>query len=82
LLTERVTAFDPALRNALDQLHALAMRGDTAFATIEHSIVQQAYMLGTNDMFWVWGWILLALIAVTWIARPPFVAGRLAGAGR
>jgi DHA2 family multidrug resistance protein len=80
-LTERVTAFDPVIRAALEQLHALAMRGDAAFATIEHSLVQQAYMLGTNDMFWIWGWMLLALIAVTWLARPPFATGRTAQAG-
>jgi DHA2 family multidrug resistance protein len=80
-LTERVTAFDPVVRGALDQLHALAMRGDAAFAMIERSLAQQAYMLGTNDLFWVWGWMLLALIAVTWLARPPFVTGRMAQAG-
>jgi DHA2 family multidrug resistance protein len=80
-LTERVTALDPAVRGALDQLHALAMRGDTAFALIERSLVQQAYMLGTNDMFWLWGWMLLALVALTWFTRPPFVAGRIAAAG-
>ena len=61
--------------------NALAMRGDAAFALIERSLVQQAYMLGTNDLFWVWGWMLLALIAVTWLARPPFVTGRMAQAG-
>jgi len=44
----------------------------TAFATLERSIVQQAYMLATNDLFWLWGWTFLALIAVVWFARPPF----------
>ncbi|HEX9471929.1 MAG TPA: MFS transporter, partial [Bradyrhizobium sp.] len=49
-------------------------QGQTAFATLERSIVQQAYMLATNDLFWLWGWIFLALIAVVWFARPPFSA--------
>jgi len=49
-------------------------QGQTAFATLERSIVQQAYMLATNDLFWLWGWTFLALIAVVWFARPPFSA--------
>jgi len=57
------------------------MHGHTAFAAIERTLVQRAYILGTNDMFWLWGWILLALIALTWRTRPPFVAGRTAQAG-
>jgi DHA2 family multidrug resistance protein len=80
-LTERLTAFEPVARAALDQLHALGMRGDAAFAVIQRTLVQQAYMLGTNDMFWLWGWILLALIGLTWLTRPPFLAGRTAQAG-
>jgi len=31
-------------------------QAQTAFATLERSIVQQAYMLATNDLFWLWGW--------------------------
>jgi DHA2 family multidrug resistance protein len=49
-------------------------QGQTAFATLERSIMQQAYMLATNDLFWLWGWTFLALIAVVWFARPPFSA--------
>ncbi len=30
------------------------------------------YMLATNDLFWLWGWTFLALIAVVWFARSPF----------
>jgi DHA2 family multidrug resistance protein len=61
-LTESITLFNaPA-------------HGETAFALLERSIVQQAYMLATNDLFWLWGWTFLALIAVVWFARPPFSA--------
>jgi DHA2 family multidrug resistance protein len=63
-LTESVTAFNPLLQH----------QGDSAFALLQRSIVQQAYMLATNDLFWLWGWTFLALIAVVWFARPPFSA--------
>jgi len=74
-LTENVTSFDPAARGALDQLSALGISGDGAFAVVERSVVQQAYMLATNELFWVWGWALLAMIALVWLARPPFGGG-------
>jgi DHA2 family multidrug resistance protein len=67
-LTESITLF-----NAPPQAEA-------AWATLERSIVQQAYMLATNDLFWLWGWIFLALIAVVWLARPPFSAASHAAA--
>ncbi len=70
-LTENISSFDPATSGALHQLHALGMHGDRAFATIERTVVQQAYMLATNELFWLWGWMLLALIALAWLARPP-----------
>jgi DHA2 family multidrug resistance protein len=61
-LTESITLFNaPA-------------HGETAFTLLERSIVQQAYMLATNDLFWLWGWTFLALVAVVWFARPPFSA--------
>jgi DHA2 family multidrug resistance protein len=74
-LTDRVTVFDPSVRPALDQLHALGAQGASAFGVLDQTIVQQAYMLATNDLFWAWGWVFLALIGVVWIARPPFTAG-------
>jgi MFS transporter, DHA2 family, multidrug resistance protein len=80
-LTERATAFEPIFRGAIDQLHALGMRGDAALAALERALVQQAYMLGTNDMFWLWGWILVALIALSWFTRPPFTSGSTVPAG-
>src|SRR5258708_17908720 len=47
-------------------------QADGAFAVLERSIVQQAYMLATNDLFWLWRWTFLVLIAVVCVARPPF----------
>jgi DHA2 family multidrug resistance protein len=61
------------LSESITLFHSPA-QGQTAFATLERSIVQQAYMLATNDLFWLWGWTFLALVAVIWFARPPFSA--------
>ena len=80
-LTEHITTFERAARGALEQLHALGTHGDAAFAVVECTLVRQAYMLGTNNIFWLWGWMLLTLIALTWLTRPPFVTGRTAQPG-
>ena len=31
-------------------------------------------MLSTNDLFWLSGWIFLALLILVWLTRPPFTA--------
>jgi DHA2 family multidrug resistance protein len=80
-LTERLTALEPLARGALDRLHGFGMHGNAAFEAIQRTLVQQAYMLGTNDLFWLWGWILVALIALSWLAQPPFAAGKMAQTG-
>jgi MFS transporter, DHA2 family, multidrug resistance protein len=56
-------------------LHAVGVQETSGFAVIEQSIVQQSCVLATNDLFWLWGWVVLALIGVVWVARPPFIAG-------
>lgn len=80
-LTERFTAFDHTAHNAVAHLHALHAPGHAAFAVIERALIQQAYMLATDDLYWLWGGIFLSLIAVIWLARPPFAAGRAMVAG-
>jgi DHA2 family multidrug resistance protein len=80
-LGESITVFNPNAQAATDQLHALGAQGASAFATLEQTIVQQAYMLATNDLFWLWGWTFFALIAVVWFARPPFTAAGAHSAG-
>jgi DHA2 family multidrug resistance protein len=80
-LTERFTPFDHIARGALAHLHTLGASGHAAFAVIERAVVQQAYMLATDDLYWLWGGIFLALIALIWLARPPFAAGRRMAVG-
>jgi DHA2 family multidrug resistance protein len=80
-LSESITAFNPTAHAAMDQLQALGAHGGSAFVMLERSIVQQAYMLATNDLFWLWGWTYVVLIAAVWLARPPFSAAGAHSAG-
>jgi DHA2 family multidrug resistance protein len=36
-----------------------------------HTVANQAFMLATNDVLWISGWVFVALIGVIWIARRP-----------
>ncbi len=52
-------------------------------AGINGAISQQAVQISFNNIFYIMGWIILALIVVIWLAKPPFVpkAGPAAGGG-
>jgi DHA2 family multidrug resistance protein len=53
-------------------LQALGMSGAQSAVSLAQTVVREAYMLATDDFFWLSGWMYLALIAVVWLARKPF----------
>jgi MFS transporter, DHA2 family, multidrug resistance protein len=73
-LTEHITAYNPVSQHYLDQLHGLGFDPLAASVSLARTIVRQAFMLATNDFFWLSGWIFLALMVLVWFARPPFTA--------
>lgn len=77
MLTEHVSQWDPA---AQAYLHATGGVSQTSLAQVEHTLVQQAYMMSTIDFFWLLGWGFFGLIVLIWFARPPFNKARPAPA--
>ena len=77
-LAENIDAFSPALRHGMEQLHTLGLAATQGYGVIERTITSQAYMLSTIDVFWIAGWIFLALIPLVWLAKPPFAHGGVA----
>jgi len=73
-LAERVDAYSAVTREAIDNMTAAGMTPDQAYAQIERQISNQAYMLAANEIFWVIGFLFVALIALIWLMRPPFGA--------
>jgi DHA2 family multidrug resistance protein len=67
-LAEHITPFDPS--SAITNLQAQGMSPDQSHALLNRMIDQQAFMLSFNDLFRVSAFIMLALIAVVWLARP------------
>ena len=75
VLTEHIDAYNPMLA----QMHTHALHPSN-FALIEQSLNQQAYMLATNDLFWLYGWIFVAVIPLLWITKPAKPSAEIAAA--
>ena len=44
----------------------------SSYAEITQLVTNQAYMLATNDLFWLSGILFLCLLILIWFSRPPF----------
>jgi DHA2 family multidrug resistance protein len=57
------------MRQALDHLHRLGFADPQAYAVLARSLTVQAYTMASDDLFWISGWLSIAMIAVVWLAR-------------
>jgi len=72
-LVENINPDNPISRDALHQLQTLGYTGLKNFGAVTRQITNQAFMLSTNDIFWLSGWIFIILVFVIWLAKPPFL---------
>ena len=70
-LTESLSTYDPATRDALELLGGANQHGA---AMLDRLVESQAYMLSTVEYFTLLGWLFLTLLAVICLAKPPFGA--------
>jgi len=75
-LADHFTAYAPAYQRALGTLESLGASARQGAAAIARQMVQQAYLLSADDLFWISGWISLAMIALIWFARRPASSAR------
>jgi DHA2 family multidrug resistance protein len=68
-LADWSSAYSPAMRQALDHLHRLGFADPQAYAVLARSLTVQAYTMASDDLFWISGWLSIAMIAVVWLAR-------------
>jgi len=71
-LAEHISAYSPQTTLFSARLDAAGMPSDQIKAVLDRILSGQANMLATNDVFWLCGCILIALIPVIWLAKPPF----------
>jgi len=71
-LVVSINPYDQTSNMVLDQLRSLGLNDAESYATLMRTVVGQAYMLATDDFFWISGWLFLSLCIVVWFAKPPF----------
>ncbi len=79
-LAEHISASAPQTAEFTARLGAAGLPPDQANAVLERMLAGQSNMLATNDVFWLSGCLLIALMPVIWLARPPFGQPRPAAA--
>jgi DHA2 family multidrug resistance protein len=77
-LSEHISAYAPQTAEISARLGAAGMPPDQVHTVLDRMLAGQANMLATNDIFWLSGCLLIALIPVIWFARPPFGRSRVA----
>ena len=70
-IVERLTPGDPATASTLQSLDALGMPQDAQYALLNQFVNQQAFTLSALDLFYASAILLVALIPLLWMARPP-----------
>lgn len=73
-LVENINVYNPLNSQAFHQLNIFYNSEATSLEQINNIVTNQAYMLSTNDIFWLSGWMFAILIALIWLSRPPFQA--------
>ena len=78
-LVESLTVFNPTLREGIGSFVHLGLSDRGAAAAVLKGVVGQAYLLSSLDLFYLFGWTVLLLIPICWIAHRP--AGGTAAVG-
>jgi DHA2 family multidrug resistance protein len=68
-LADSSTVYAPNFQQAVDHLHAVGFTDLQAYGILARSMANQAYLLASDDLFWISGWLSVAMIAFVWMAR-------------
>jgi MFS transporter, DHA2 family, multidrug resistance protein len=77
-LAEHLSAGDWRTEQALEALAARGLVPEQALAHLDRTLDAQARMLSTVDLFWLSGWLFVALGVLVWLANAPRSAARMA----
>ncbi|WP_240920641.1 hypothetical protein [Legionella longbeachae] len=73
-LVEQITVYNPLVQKTTEQLHTLGISGKQSFGVLYTTVINQAYMLATNDIFRLAAWIFVFLLIIIWFAKPTFAS--------
>lgn len=72
-LVENLTSFNPYVNHAINQLQSVGLIKQSSYAVMLQNTVDQAYVLATNDIFWLSYLMFVGLLVLIWFAKPPFL---------
>jgi DHA2 family multidrug resistance protein len=75
VLTQNISLYDNASIAWFHALSALGLSQQQQAGFTAQEITRQGSILGANEVFWLSGWLFIALTLVIWFARPPFRQG-------
>jgi DHA2 family multidrug resistance protein len=71
-LVETPTAYSPILHQALSGLSARGFSHLQSYGLVMRGVAGQAYLLAADDLFWISGWLSLAMLGIVWLTRRSF----------
>jgi len=73
-MVENLPSYSDNLRNTIDALNTRGLSDSESYAAVLKNLVNQAYMLATDDVFVMAAYIFLSLVVLIWFAKPPFMS--------
>jgi len=73
-LVEQINDYSPQAVDTLQKLHAQGLSDLQSYQYLTRLVTNQAYMLSTNDLFWIVGCIFIGLMGIIWFTKPPFAS--------
>jgi len=74
-LADHTTIFSPGLADVVKDLHSFGFSTLAGQASVTRTIVNQAYLLAAEDIFWVSGWLCLLMVGMVWLCRRSVSSG-------
>lgn len=71
-LTAALGPNNPEAVHTLSRLTELFRSSRGAAVALAHTVLRHAFMMATDDYFWLSGWLFLLCVPLVWLARGPF----------
>jgi MFS transporter, DHA2 family, multidrug resistance protein len=68
-LAETPTVYNPALHQAVNHLGARHLPELQSYGAITHELINQSFLLSSLDIFWISGWLSVAMLGIVWLSR-------------
>ena len=68
-LAETPTMYNPALHRAVNHLATRHLPELKSLGVITHALINQSYLLSSLDIFWISGWISVAMLGIVWLSK-------------